>query len=43
MLAPSPSSNSHAGPTSLTTRKTKSIQEIYDVTEKINFNDVNIF
>jgi len=43
MLAPSLSSNSHAGPISITTRKTKSIQEIYDVTEIINFNDVNIF
>jgi hypothetical protein len=43
MLALSLSSNSHAGPTSITTRKTKSIQEIYDVTKIINFNDVNIF
>jgi len=43
MLAPSLSSNSHAGPISITTRTTKSIQEIYDVTEIINFNDVNIF
>jgi hypothetical protein len=43
MLAPSLSSNSHAGPISITTITTKSIQEIYDVTEIINFNDVNIF
>jgi hypothetical protein len=32
ILAPSPSTNSLAGPSSSTIRKTKSIQEIYDVT-----------
>jgi len=42
MLAPSPSTNSHVGPSSSTTRKTKSIQEIYDVTERINLDDVNM-
>ena len=42
MLAPSPSTNSHAGLLSSTTRKTKSIQEIYDATERINLNDVNM-
>jgi len=42
MLAPSPSTNSPAGPSSSTIRKTKSIQEIYDVTERINLDDVNM-
>jgi len=42
MLAPSASTNSPAGPSSSTTRKIKSIQEIYDVTERINLDDVNM-
>jgi len=42
MLAPSPSTNSPTGPSSSTIRKTKSIQEIYDVTERINLDDVNM-
>ena len=43
MLALFPSNNSLVGPSSSTTKKKNSIQEIYDVTEIINFNDVNIF
>jgi hypothetical protein len=43
MLAPSASTNSPTSPSSLTTRKTKSIQEIYYVTERINLDDVNMF
>ena len=42
MLALSLLTNSLAGPSSSTTRKTKSIQEIYDVTERINLDDVNM-
>jgi hypothetical protein len=42
ILAPSPSTNSLASPSSSTIRKTKSIQEIYDVTERINLDDVNM-
>jgi len=42
MLAQSPSTNSFTGPSSSTTRKIKSIQEIYDVIERINLDDVNI-
>jgi len=43
MLAPSASTNSPTSPSSSTTRKTKSIQEIYYVTERINLDDVNMF
>jgi hypothetical protein len=39
MLALSPSTNSPVGPSSSIIRKTKSIQEIYDVTEIINLDD----
>jgi len=39
MLALTPSTNSHVGPSSSIIRKTKSIQEIYDVTEIINLDD----
>ena len=42
-VAPSPSTNSPTSPSSSTTRKTKSIQEIYYVTERINLDDVNMF
>ena len=42
MLAPSPITNSLAGPLSSTTRKTKVIQDIYDVIKRINLDDVNI-
>ena len=42
MLAPSPITNSLAGPLSSTTRKTKVIQDIYDVIKRINRDDVNI-
>jgi hypothetical protein len=43
MLAPFPSNNSLVGPSSSTTKKKNSIQEIYDVTERINLDDVNMF
>jgi hypothetical protein len=43
MLAPFPSTNSLVGPSSSTTRKKNSKQRIYDVTERINLDDVNMF
>jgi hypothetical protein len=43
MLALFPSNNSLVGPSSSTTKKKNSIQEIYDVTERINLDDVNMF
>jgi hypothetical protein len=43
MLALFPSNNSLVGPSSSTTKKKNSIQEIYDVTERINLHDVNMF
>ena len=41
MIAPSPSTSPSSSPSS--TRKTKSIQEIYDVTERMDLDDVNMF
>jgi hypothetical protein len=43
MLALFPSNNSLVGPSSSTTKKKNSIQKIYDVTERINLDDVNMF
>jgi hypothetical protein len=43
MLASFPSTNSPVGPSSSTIRKKNNIQEIYNVTKRINLDDVNMF
>ena len=41
IINPAPSTSSPASPSS-SARKTKSIQEIYDATERMNLDDVNM-